>query len=168
MIRDWQARLIQLLAVPGILVAYYLLLYHNGQVVLLCGEGGWDDCGRVSGPGAPYAAVGPMPVALIGLIGYGLLFLVVWLQDWLPVVDGNLPELLAGLTGLAFFFTLVLTGLELFVIHAFCRYCLVSAAIVTVMFGLAVSYLLSSRRVTASPGGEDSGSAQPSAPPLSH
>jgi uncharacterized membrane protein len=164
MIRDWQARLIQLLAVPGIVVAYYLLLYHSGQVVLLCGTGGWDDCGKVSGPGATYSAIGPVPVALIGLIGYALIFLVVWLQDWLPFIDDNLPELMAGLTGLAFFFTLVLTGLELFVIHAFCRYCLVSAAIITVMFALAVGYLLNSRRATASPDDEDNVSAEMSSP----
>jgi uncharacterized membrane protein len=164
MIRDWQARLIQLLSVPGIVIAYYLLLYHNGAVVLLCGTGGWDDCGKVSGPGAPYSTIGPVPVALIGLIGYTLIFLVVWLQDWLPFVDDNLPELLTGLTGLAFVFTLFLTGLELFVIHAFCRYCLVSAAIITIMFALALSHLLSSRRVTATPDDEDSVSADTSAP----
>jgi uncharacterized membrane protein len=164
MIRDWQARLIQLLAVPGIVIAYYLLLYHNSQVVLLCGEGGWDDCGRVSGPGATYASIGPVPVALIGLAGYALIFLIIWLQDWIPFIDDNLPELMAGFTGLAFLFTLFLTGLELFVIHALCRYCLVSAAIITIMFGLAVSYLVSSRRVTASPDGEDSVSADRSAP----
>jgi uncharacterized membrane protein len=35
------------------------------------------------------------------------------------------------------------------VIHAFCQYCLVSAAIITVMFILAISYLLASRRVAA-------------------
>jgi len=28
--QDWQLRLIQLLTIPGILVAYYLLLFHNG------------------------------------------------------------------------------------------------------------------------------------------
>ena len=38
-------------------------------------------------------------------------------------------------------FTVGLTALELFVIHAVCRYCLVSAAIIVVMFLLAVSYL---------------------------
>ena len=39
----WQARLIQLLAVPGLLVAGYLLLYHNGALVSACKVGGWDD-----------------------------------------------------------------------------------------------------------------------------
>lgn len=140
-IADWQPRLIQLLAIPGLLVAYYLWLYHQGKVILVCPVGGWEDCGRVSGPGAPYAAIGPLPVALIGLLGYVFIFLLVWLRDWLPMVEEYLPELLAGLTGLAFLFTLGLTALELFVIQAVCRYCLVSAGLVTAMFALAVSYL---------------------------
>jgi uncharacterized membrane protein len=48
-----------------------------------------------------------------------------------------------GTTGLAFLFSLGLTGLELFVIHAICRYCVVSAVLVTNIFGLAISYLIS-------------------------
>ena len=84
---DWQIRLIQLLAVPGLMVAYYLLLYHNGALVNACSANGWDDCGKVSGPGAPYSAIGPIPVALIGLIGYAVIFLVSWLKDWWPLLD---------------------------------------------------------------------------------
>ena len=57
-----------------------------------------------------------------------------------------LPELLLGLTGLAFVFTLGLTALEVFVIHAVCRFCLISAAIVTVMFVLAIAYLRAANR----------------------
>ncbi len=142
----WQARLIQLLAVPGLLVAGYLLLYHNGALVSACKVSGWEDCGLVSGPGAPYASVGPIPVALIGFVGYATIFLVTWLADWLPVLRRSLPELLVGLTGLAFVFTFGLTALEVFVIHAVCRFCLVSAAIIVVMFALAIHYLRSANR----------------------
>lgn len=138
---DWQIRLIQLLAVPGILVAFYLLLFHNGDVIAACGASGWDDCGSVSGPNAPYSTVGPVPVALIGLVGYVLIFGASWVRDWIPELNGYLPEIMIGLTGMAFLFTLWLTALEAFVIHAFCRYCLVSAGLVTIMFLLAISYL---------------------------
>ncbi len=140
---DWQLKIIQLLAVPGILLSYYLLLFHNGVLVAACSGGGWDDCGLVSGPDAQYSAIGPVPVALMGLLGYVLIFLLIWLQEWVPLIDDNLPELMMGVTGLAFLFTVVLTALELFVIHSFCRYCVVSAVIVVVMFGLSISYLRS-------------------------
>ena len=56
------------------------------------------------------------------------------------------PEMMVGLTGLALLFTLYLTALELFVIHAICRYCVVSAVIVLVMFLLASVYLRSASR----------------------
>jgi uncharacterized membrane protein len=136
-INQWPARLIQLLAVPGLLVAFYLWLYHHGALTATCTVGSWEDCGLVSGPNAPYAAIGPIPVALIGLAGYALIFLVVWLADFIPLIERYLPELLVGLTGTALLFTAGLTALEIFIIHAVCRYCLVSAAIIVLMFILA-------------------------------
>lgn len=137
----WQVKLVQLLAVPGIVVSYYLLLFHNGVVAAACSGSGWDDCGSVSGPGAPYSAIGPVPVALIGLLGYVLIFLIVWSAEWWPALDERLLEILAGTVGFALLFTLALTGIEIFVIHAFCRYCVISALIVVVMFALSVSSL---------------------------
>jgi uncharacterized membrane protein len=50
------------------------------------------------------------------------------------------------LTGFAFLMSLGLTVLELFVINAICRYCVVSAIIVTIMFVLAIIYRRSVRR----------------------
>lgn len=138
---DWQVRLIQLLAVPGMILAFYLLLYHEGNLIDVCTASGWDDCGKVSGPDAPYSSIGPIPVALIGLIGYITIFLVAWAKDWLSIVQDYLPELLVGLTAVAFLFSLGLTGLELFVIHAICRFCVISAVIITVMFALSIHYM---------------------------
>ena len=140
--QDWQIRIIQLLAIPGIIIAYYLLLYHNGDLYSICEPGGFEDCGIVSGPGARYASVGPIPVALIGMVGYIVIFLTVWLAEWLDVVENYIPEIMVGLTGIAFLFTAYLTILEIVVIHAYCRYCLMSAGIITIMLILAVSYLL--------------------------
>jgi uncharacterized membrane protein len=140
---DWQLRLIQLLTLPGLIIAFYLLLYHNGDLISACAASGWDDCGKVSGPGAPYSAIGPIPVALIGLIGYATIFLLIWLKDWWPLLDDYLPELMLGITGFAFLFTIGLTALELFVIQAICRFCVISAVFITIMFALALNYLRS-------------------------
>lgn len=143
---NWPVRIIQLLAVPGMLVAYYLYLFHSGSLFTTCTVNDLFDCGQVSGPGSPYSAIGPIPVALIGLVGYAIIFLMVWIQDWIEFVADNLPELMIGMVSLAFLFTLGLTLLEMFVIHAFCQYCLYSAAIVFVMFVLAIVYLVRSRK----------------------
>lgn len=139
--KDWPLRLIQLLTVPGMLVAYYLYLYHSGSLFTTCTINDLFDCGQVSGPGGTYASIGPIPVALIGLVGYAIIFLVIWLKDWVNLIAENLGELVVGLVGLAFLFTLGLTTLEAFVIHAFCQYCLYSAVIVLTMFLLAIYYL---------------------------
>ena len=144
-IRDWQVQVIQLLAVPGLLLAFYLWLFHNGTLVAVCGPSAWDDCGAVSGPDAPYSSIGPIPVAAIGFVGYAAIFGLAWLRDWVSLIDDYLPELLVGMTGIAFLFSLYLTALELIVIHAICRFCVVSAVIVTIMFLLSLSYL---RRVS--------------------
>lgn len=137
----WHLSLIQLLSVGGLLVSFYLYLFHEGSLTAVCGPNAWDDCGAVSGPDAPYASVGPVPVALLGLLGYAGIFLAIWGRHWLTVVDEYLPELLIGMTGLGFLFSLWLTGLEMFVIHAFCRYCIVSAVLITIMFVASILFL---------------------------
>lgn len=138
--QDWQIRLIQLLSVPGMLLAYYLFLFHEGVLIIGCAVDSVFDCGQVSGPGAPYASIGPVPVAFIGLTGYAVIFLLTWLRDWdFPLMD-YLPELMVAVTGFAFLFSLALTGLEFFVIGAFCQYCVVSAVLVVLLFGLSLSY----------------------------
>lgn len=159
-VENWQARIIQLLAVPGMLLSFYLLLYHNGVILEVCRASGWEDCGLVSGPNAPYSAIGPVPVALIGFVGYAAIFMVTWLAPWSNLFERYQPELLLGLTGIAFAISLGLTGLEVFVLHAFCRYCLVSAGIVSVMLVLAISFL----RVANRAGSEDEGEAAEHAP----
>lgn len=143
---EWQPRVIQLLAVPGLLLAYYLWMYHEGQILSACTVDNFFDCGRVSGPSAPYATIGPFSVALLGLLGYAAIFLTVWLSDFIDLVDEHLPELLISLTGIALLFTIYLKSLEIFVIGAICQYCLYSAILVVILFALSVSYLVSVRR----------------------
>lgn len=144
----WQVRLIQLLAIPGLLVSFYLWLYHNGHLMAICSASGWDDCGLVSGPTARYSAIGPFPVAMIGFIGYATIFLLTWLPAWVLKLEQYLPELLLGVVGMGLLFTVGLTALEIFVIHAVCRYCLISAAIIGLMFILSVSFIRAASRQT--------------------
>lgn len=141
LIDKWQLRIIQLFSIAGIVVAFYLYLFHEGSLISACGTSTWFDCGEVSGPGAPYASVGPIPVALIGLVGYIAMYLAIWLDDWIPLVGDYLPEIMVGMSSLALVFTLWLTGLELFMIGAFCQYCVVSAVFIIIIFALSISYL---------------------------
>lgn len=145
-VRDWPLRVIQLLAVPGVLISYYLLLYHQELVSYVCEADSYFDCSRVSGPTSPYSSIGGIPVAIFGLIGYAAIFLAVWLRPFVSQIAKYDAELVLGLTGIGMFFTLYLKGLELFVIHAMCEYCLYSAILMLTMFTLSITAVVQKRR----------------------
>lgn len=148
--QQWQPRIIQLLSVVGILIAFYLKLFHDGVLFLTCEVNGLFDCGQVSGKYGEYSTFLGIPVATIGLLGYVMIFGAIWLQDWLPIVKQYLPHILLLLIGGGFVFSAYLSALEAFVIGAWCQYCLYSAAIIIVMLGLSISYWRASRRESAS------------------
>jgi uncharacterized membrane protein len=107
--------------------------------VLQCGTGGCDTV-----QASPYADFLGLPVALYGVVGYAALFVMSLVAVRQPdALDRRLDPTIAVLASLGFLFTLYLTVLELFVIHAICRWCLGSAAIITV---IAVLSLLPIRR----------------------
>jgi uncharacterized membrane protein len=120
-----------ILSLAGVLVAAYLYLYKLGYVgTLACGTGG---CETVQF--SPWAKFLGVVVSLIGLVGYVAM---------LGVALAGLSErhatrtwpatLLLVLSGGALAFALYLTALELFVIHAICRWCVGSAIIVLLLF----------------------------------
>ena len=130
---------IAVLALVGIAIATYLWLHAIGVIgVLQCGTGG---CETVQA--SRYAVLFGIPVAFYGVVGYVVMFGI--------SLAGAQPALavrawptrwLAALSGAGFLFTLYLTFLELFVIHALCRWCLASAVVITAMFVTALAGLL--------------------------
>ena len=126
---------IALLSLVGFFVALYLWLYKIGVIgTLQCGTGA---CEAVQT--SRWAMLFGIPVAFYGVVGYGVMFAVSF-AGTLPALAGRRwPTLvLAGLAGGAFLFALYLTYLELFVIHAICRYCVVSAVITTAIAAVAI------------------------------
>ena len=126
---------IVVLALVGLFVATYLWLYKIGVLgELQCGTG---SCEYVQT--SPYADVLGIPVAFLGVLGYLALFVLglVGLQPRF-VADRRVAVSLAALATLGFAFTLYLTAIELFVLHAICRWCVGSAVIMTAIWGLAL------------------------------
>ncbi|PYO84949.1 MAG: vitamin K epoxide reductase [Gemmatimonadetes bacterium] len=129
---------IVLLALVGLLVATYLWLYKIGVIgELQCGTGG---CEVVQT--SRYADLLGIPVAFYGVAGYAVLF-VLGLAGLQPARAGDrrLAVLVAALATAGFAFTLYLTSLELLVLHAICRWCIASAAIMTAIWVLALTGL---------------------------
>jgi uncharacterized membrane protein len=127
----------------GLFVSAYLYLYKIGRIgTLACGSGG---CETVQT--SPWSRFFGVDVALIGLLGYAVLLVVALLALRSTQVERRPPALL--LTALAaggVLFTAYLTYLELFVIHAICRWCMGSAAIIVTILVLG---LLELRRLRA-------------------
>ena len=126
---------IVVLALAGLLVATYLWLYKIGVIgVLQCGTG---SCELVQA--SRYAVVWGVPVAFVGVLGYAALFVVglVALQPAFAA-DRRVTRLLSALATGGFAFTLYLTAIELFVVHAVCRWCLASALVSTAIWALAI------------------------------
>lgn len=126
---------IAVLALAGMFVSLYLWLHKLGLIgVLQCGTGGCDTVQASS-----YSLFLGLPVALYGVVGYAALLAL----GLVSVRQGDGPwgwpdTAIAGLATTAFLFTLYLTALELFVIHAICRWCVASAVIIVLIFGLAL------------------------------
>jgi uncharacterized membrane protein len=135
-----------LLSLLGLFLSAYLYLYKVGRIgTLACGAGGCETVQQ-----SPWSRFAGVEVALIGMVGYaGLLLLsLAALQPGLSTQRWP-ATLLMWLSGVGVAFTLYLTYLELFVIHAICRWCVGSAAIILAIFVIA---LLEQRRLSRIPG----------------
>jgi uncharacterized membrane protein len=115
---------ILVLSALGIAVSLYLTyLYFSNSPSAFCLEGSGCDTVRES----PYSRILGIPVSLLGVIGYSLIFALALISisyqaRWILLYFLSL----AGAT-----FSLYLTYVELFVIKAICAYCLASAVIVS-------------------------------------
>ena len=124
-----------LMSLVGVFVSAYLYLYKIGRIgTLACGTGG---CETVQT--SVWSRFLGVEVALIGLVGYALVFGVALLALRPALIRERWPAaLLAALAWGGVLFTLYLTYLELFVIHAICRWCVGSAAIIVTILILAL------------------------------
>ncbi len=128
---------IALLALVGLFVALYLWLHalgFGGGSPIKCGTGGCDTV-----QASPGAVLLGLPVAFYGVVGYLAVF-VVALMALRPaaLLERKWNVVLVGLATVGVLFTAYLTYLELFVIHAICRWCVGSAVIITVIWVVAV------------------------------
>ena len=123
--------LVALLALTGLFVALYLTLYKMGIIgSLSCSIG---SCETVNT--SRWATLGGLPVAAWGL-GFYIATLAVAVAGTDEGFEDNrtVSVILAAMSGWGVAFSAWLTYLELFVIHAICMWCVVSAIIVTLIF----------------------------------
>ena len=123
------------LALIGTGVAAYLSYIEVTQVEAACGPVG--DCNTVNQ--SEYATLfGFLPVGVLGLVGYALIFLLWGARRSGPVSLRGLMSLgLWACALLGTLFSAYLTFLEPFVIGATCIWCLTSAVVITLLLWVA-------------------------------
>ena len=124
-----------MLSMVGLFVALYLSLWKIGLMgPMVCGTG---SCEVVQT--SEYAYLFGLPVAFYGVGGYLALVAVslVGLQPRFASERGPTIALVI-LAGLGTAFAIYLTYLEAFVLQAWCRWCIVSALLITSVLGAAL------------------------------
>jgi uncharacterized membrane protein len=119
-----------MVAVIGLADSGYLTVKHLRGDYVRCE----DDCSAVLG--SKYAEIAGVPLAGVGAVAYFVVFVAAMLaaigqmRAWRVVVLFAIPMALTSLW---------LVYLQAFIIHAFCRYCLLSAAACIALAGLVLT-----------------------------
>jgi len=123
---------VAIVSLAGLADATYLTVQALTGETLSCG--GSPDCFRVLG--SSYAKVRGIPVALLGALAY---FSVFSFATFAAFGHGWVRKFLALIVGAMFTATLWLLYVQAFLLHAYCRYCLFSAAITFLIAGLLIA-----------------------------
>lgn len=125
-----RAVVIALAAFLGMVDAFYVSIKHaQGPVPCHVTHG----CEEVLN--SRYSEVAGIPISWLGLAFYlGIFSCAVFEASGVA----RTGKLILGVAGAAFLVSLVLFGIQAFVLHAYCEYCLLSALLVTAIFCLSV------------------------------
>lgn len=123
---------VAVVAMIGLADATYLTVQALTGETLSCG--GSPDCFRVLG--SSYAKIGGIPVAMLGALAY---FSVFSFATFAAFGHGGMRKFLALTVAAMFMATLWLLYVQAFLLHAYCRYCLFSAAITFLIAGLLIA-----------------------------
>jgi uncharacterized membrane protein len=119
------------IAILGLADSIYLTVEHlTGETVTCIASIGCQDV-----LGSAYATVGKVPLAAIGALGYFIAFSAATLAAF---GSAHAKTFLVLVVGVMLAVTLWLLYLQAFVLHAFCDYCLLSAAFVSILSGIVV------------------------------
>ena len=133
---------LMILAIFGIIVSSLALREHYREYGdSPCSINARWDCGVVNH--SPYAMLGPIPVAAVGIAGYILMGILAFLRSYRLL-------LVPTLAGLAF--SLYLANIEKNVLGVWCIYCVISLGIISLMSLLNLGVVVAQiTRKTSSP-----------------
>jgi uncharacterized membrane protein len=121
-----------LIALVGLVEATYLTVIFLSGETAVCGESA--DCFKVLG--SSYAKIGGFPVSGLGALAY---FSVFTFATFAAFNYARARKFFQWTVIAMFLMTLWLLFVQAFRLHAFCKYCLFSAALVFLLTGLTVA-----------------------------
>jgi uncharacterized membrane protein len=137
-------RVMLVIAGLAILLTIYLVYVHYSGARPICSSKGGDTCLKVQT--SVWSKVGPVPVSLIGLLGYIAIFFSLLAPD-----RDEIRVLTLGMTLFGVCFSGYLTYRELFTLHEICEECVTSAVLVTLLFiGAVWRFIATDQFATAS------------------
>jgi uncharacterized membrane protein len=137
--RDWMKLVSLVLTVIGIGIAGYLTYADVLNAPVACVQGGAWDCGGVQS--SIYSRIGPVPVAVLGLIGYLAILLVLAFERSVPLFASRGKLFVFAMTLFGIVMSGYLTVIEAFVLHKWCIWCVGSALVMALMFILSFARL---------------------------
>jgi uncharacterized membrane protein len=136
--RDWLRWGSLALAVAGALDSAYLTWVKLAGLTPFCG--GSHACDTVNT--SIYSEIGGMPIAVLGLGAYMVLAGVLLLENRVPGLATWGPVAVFGMALTGTLYSAYLTYVELYVLHAVCPYCVVSAVCIAGILALSVVRLV--------------------------
>jgi uncharacterized membrane protein len=120
-----------ILAFFGFLDAAYLTVLHYKNIIPPCSLHG---CEKVLS--STYSTVGPIPVAVLGVIFY----LTVIIVCLLILIEGmkQLLRFFHFVAAVGFLVSIILFFIQFYIIHSFCQYCILSEVISVGIFLLSL------------------------------
>jgi uncharacterized membrane protein len=129
--RKISTRIIQVAALIGLLDSIYLAYVKIASAPIYCTPG-LGDCEVVNA--SRWSELFGIPLGVYGMAGFGLILLVTTYGMRINWVASYTDLILFGISTTGFFFSLYLTGIEIFVLKTVCQWCLLSAIAITVIF----------------------------------
>jgi uncharacterized membrane protein len=121
-----------LAALVGLAESTYLAVMFFAGEMAVCG--GSSDCFQVLG--SKYAHIGPIPISAFGALAY---FAAFSCATFAAFGYRAARKFLVLIVGAMFLTTLWLLFVQAVLLHAFCRYCLFSAALIFLLAGIVVA-----------------------------
>ena len=137
-------KIIAVLALVGVGLSLYSYLHNQGLASgEFCSIDETFNCDVVNK--GPYGSFLGIPVSLLGVLGYGFLLLASLMKLRSPEDRSLTLFLVIASTG-ALGFSLYLTGLEAFVLHAWCLICVTSQITILILSGFVGLLYLNERK----------------------